>query len=458
MTKVIIFGTGKLYQHTKQNFRTDIRIVAFLDNNPALWGSVLDGVTIYGPQELDGLSYDFIFLLSIYEQEMRKQLTEAGISAGKIFDRNQMERLCVSRPAFWYGKLPQKNGCKKVLLASHALTSTGAPNVLFTAACVLSENGCQVMVVSLEDGVLRKRFQAYGIPVVIMENCHCDNPEFRQLLMWADQVLVNTIRLYYMAEECLSLQKKVLWWIHETVEFEYVDRSLFARADGAGLLSVYVVSPLIQRLLREKFGHDLNIGELLFGIPLRETGEKEIFSQKRKIFALIGVTGRIKGQDILIQAVELLSEDERKRAEFWLVGAGEMAEETLRKVSEYPCIKILGEIEHRKIPELYSRIDAVVCCSRQESMSVVVAEGCMYKKLVLVSDAAGIAEYVTDGEDGLIFESENVSQLASLISWVLAHEEQAKRMGNMARKIYERNFTMEVFQKHLLEAMKGLDD
>ena len=157
----------------------------------------------------------------------------------------------------------------------------------------------------------------------IMENCHCDNPEFRQLLIWADWVLVNTIRLYYMAEECLSLQKKVLWWIHETVEFEYVDRRLFARAGGTGLLSVYVVSPLIQRLLWEKFGHDLNIGELLFGIPLRRNKKKEIFSQKKKIFALIGVTGRIKGQDILIQAVELLSEDERKRAEFWLVGAGD---------------------------------------------------------------------------------------------------------------------------------------
>ena len=135
--KVIIFGTGKMYQKAKPELRKDIEITAFTDNDPSKWGKGIEGISVVSPQKIHTLTYDFIFLLSTYYREMRKQLLEAGIPAEKIYDVNQMERICETGPTKYYGELKEYEDSKKILFFSHALSSTGAQNVLFHDARIL---------------------------------------------------------------------------------------------------------------------------------------------------------------------------------------------------------------------------------------------------------------------------------------------------------------------------------
>lgn len=455
LLKIIIFGTGRRYQKLKDSLRKDIEVVSFLDNNPMKWGDMIEGISVICPEEIVHYTYDLVFLMSTYQKEMREQLLQIGVPGNKIIGDDQIERVCVSNPAKRFGNFPETSDGENVLLFTHALNSTGAQNVLYLAACMLQKNGYQLAVISKKDGILREKFVNMGIPVIIMGNPHTDNDDFRKLISWADKIIVNTVWLYYAVDELTELKKKVIWWIHETAGFELLSENLVEYMKKSDFLSTYVVSPLVERRLKKRYGKGLKLGVLTFGLPRYESLGKGVSDRRKKVFAIIGGMGRIKGQDIFIRAVEGLDDVYREKAEFWIVGGGKLADEDLKRAGKYSCIKVTGEIDNAKMPELYSQIDAVVCCSREESMSVVVAEGCMNEKLVIVSDAAGIADFIMDGENGLIFPSENIERLVSIIEWVIDHEEQVKNIGRKSWQVYEEHFNMELFEKNLICAMEN---
>lgn len=447
--RVVIFGTGKYYHRIKEKIREDVEVVALIDNDSSKWGKWIDGVEVFSPVKLSEIKYDIIFLASLSYGEMRVQLSKMGIPGSRILDINYSGKICEYTPAEYYGipQLPGKMG--NILLFSHNLSMTGAPNVLFIAAGIMKKAGYCVVVVSREDGGLKERFLELGINVVIMRDTYYKNTEFRKLVDWADRILVNTIRLYHVIEEILDLNKKIIWWIHEVNGFEDIEDRLFDSINKRKGIFVYAVSPLVMKKLLQRTGADFKAEKLEFGLENYKVEAKE--NRQKIIFALIGTIVRHKGQDIFIRAVERLPQSCKDTAEFWIVGRGQLAAEDLERVDS--CIKITGEIDIRKMPELYHRIDVVVCCSREEPMSVVVVEGCMNGKLVIVSDAAGIADYITDRSDGLLFRSEDVKQLAELMEWAIMHREQVRQIGNAAKGVYEKNFTLEIFERNLLELM-----
>lgn len=452
--KVVLFGAGRMYQKTKSTLRKDIEIVAFIDNDSSKWGYKIDGAQIFPPQQIHELAYDFVFMLSSRQSEMREQLINIGVPTDKIAGTEQMERICESETTKYYGDLSCISGAGNIMVFSHALTSTGAQNVLYYGIRILREHGYQIVVLSKQDGVLRDRFLQLGVSVVIMENPHVDNEEYLRLVEWADVILVNTVWLYYVVEELLRKNKKIIWWIHETLGLEYLSDNLFQSIQKADRLSVYVVSPLIKRRLVSRFGRELRSKMLRFGLPDNYAAQKGVVHKQRMVFAIIGAMGWIKGQDLFIQAATQLAERYGSDAEFWIVGRGSLSEKDAKNAEQCKNIKLVGEIENEKMPELYSQIDAVVCCSREESMSVVVIEGCMNEKVVIVSDAAGIADFIANGEDGLIFQNENLEQLAALMKWVIDNPKKAEELGHNAKRVYEKYFNMETFESNLLEVFR----
>lgn len=114
---------------------------------------------IYPVSDLLKLEYDMVFLLSAYYLDMQQQLRALGVPKEKIYNMNHIEFLCEGEPIQWYGKLPVECQQKKILVFSHALTSTGAQNVLFQSVQVLKKHNFQVVIVSGTDGILRNRFQ-----------------------------------------------------------------------------------------------------------------------------------------------------------------------------------------------------------------------------------------------------------------------------------------------------------
>ena len=86
--KIIIFGAGNYGKSLLDRLRELHASVAyFLDNDPGKWQTRFMGVTIAGPEQLQSEEKDqiFIFIASMYYDEIDKQLTEMGYVKNKHY-------------------------------------------------------------------------------------------------------------------------------------------------------------------------------------------------------------------------------------------------------------------------------------------------------------------------------------------------------------------------------------
>ena len=98
--------------------------------------------------------------------------------------------------------------------------------------------------------------------------------------------------------------------------------------------------------------------------------------------------------------------------------------------------------------------DVFICPSRQDPMPTAAAEAMMHSIPCIVSDTAGTAAYIEDEKNGLVFHSEDAGQLATKIEWCVQDKDKIEHMGKEAHKLYASYFSMEVFEKQLLELFK----
>jgi glycosyltransferase involved in cell wall biosynthesis len=446
--KVVIFGTGRYYSRYKESFRKNVEVVAFLDNNPP--SETLDGVRVYKPEEIVSLEYDIVFLLSVHENEMREQLKELGVPALRIYGMEQIEKICEMGETVHYGDALAGKGRRNVLMFSPAMSSTGAQNVLFITACELVKKGYAVTVVSKTDGILRERLVNEEIPVVITKEICCDSAEIKSLVEWSDVVLVNTYWIYYIVLELCTYEKEIIWWLHELGGIPQMDSGVMRYILGRGNVKAYAVSNVVKNAVESVSGICGKVGLLTFGIP-----EYDLKDNRHKgvtVFAIIGGIGYIKGQDIFVDAVAKLSKEYRESAEFWIVGGGMLPADVLDKACKYGCIKIIGEIDNRRIKDVYSKIDVVVCCSREEQMSVSVIEGFMNRKVAIVSEVAGIAEVIKDNVNGFIMKNEDSDGLARIMMHIIdSNQEMLESIGIEARKTFDELFSVDTFDNRLDE-------
>jgi glycosyltransferase involved in cell wall biosynthesis len=80
--------------------------------------------------------------------------------------------------------------------------------------------------------------------------------------------------------------------------------------------------------------------------------------------------------------------------------------------------------------------------SRYETFPNVVLEAYACSKPVIASDVEAMQDIVLHGETGLLFQAGNIRELASAIAYILAHPEEAERMGRNARKLVEEKFSI----------------
>jgi glycosyltransferase involved in cell wall biosynthesis len=74
---------------------------------------------------------------------------------------------------------------------------------------------------------------------------------------------------------------------------------------------------------------------------------------------------------------------------------------------------------------------------------------------VIASRIGALADIVTDGETGLLFEPGNPHDLADKLAWAQAHPEQMAAMGRNARAQYEAEFSADVNYRRLMEIYDG---
>jgi glycosyltransferase involved in cell wall biosynthesis len=223
-------------------------------------------------------------------------------------------------------------------------------------------------------------------------------------------------------------------------------------------MRIYSVGPVPRSAMQGIVG-DIPIRDLLYGVSDTAQSEKQLYCNKehdnKMCFVTIGYVQETKGQDVLLGAIKKLPDEIRRNCTFYLVGQNSSVMAQKLKAENIPEIVMTGTVDRKKINEILNKADVMVVPSREDSMPTVAAEAMMHSVPCIVSDATGTANYISDGEDGVIFQSEDEDVLASKIMWCMEHKDKLAKMGEKARKIYEQHFSMRVFEKNLLEIVKG---
>ena len=158
-----------------------------------------------------------------------------------------------------------------------------------------------------------------------------------------------------------------------------------------------------------------------------------------KIISFLGFPWKLKGVDILIEAFKLVL---NKHPDAKLRIAGYCPDKT-------PYFKqIKGFEDNITLHEAMSREESVkfieatkifVLPSRTEAMGRVILEAMSAQKVVIGSNVDGIPHYIKDKENGLLFQSENVDDLAKKIITLLDDNNQYEFLSKNAREYVYQN-------------------
>lgn len=353
-----------------------------------------------------------------------------------------------------------KNREKKLLVITHELSWTGAPLVLAEACiAVLKPAGYEIMVLSQKAGPASQKYLDNGISVMtIPELASLESNLLYALIQPYDAVIVNTIVPFAAMQLLNTLDKPVFWWIHEC-ELIYQWVGHFLPQQLADHIQVRCVGNYALDVLKRN-RPDYHAGMLIYGLrDANPAGKmKQHVQGQRFRFATIGSLVQIKGQDVLAEAISLLSEEVREKCEFLFVGKTDDPQ-ILAAVEEaqkaYPeTVRYMGPVPRDVLDEIYPDVDCIICPSRSDCMPTFVAEGMMYGKTAICSENTGMAPILSSEDAGFIYSGDDPSKLAEAITgYVFLSEEAQKMYSQKARRCFEKHFALDVFRENLLQVL-----
>ncbi|MFZ3374909.1 MAG: glycosyltransferase [Chthoniobacterales bacterium] len=335
-----------------------------------------------------------------------------------------------------------------LLFISHDFSLSGAPMMLLHAAVSCQENGFFVVVMSPEDGPLREKFEAAGIPIIIDPLIITGHASFAKFARDFDCVIANTI---FSGPIIHALQKEnppVLWWMHETMVGEhYLRRD--ARLRLALPLADVVVAPSACAAAVYQPFRDSPVKCLPNAIPDLRMGRSASRDDTRLRFLVLGTIEPRKGQDIFVQALAWLPSPLNEAADFQMAGRlmdREFSARVKGLATAVKCLAIQDALNHRQAIELLEGVNVVVFPSRDEAMpTVTMLEAMSLGKAIISTTVGGATEFMTDGENGLLVAPEAAHALSQAIGRLIKHPALVPELGKNARATYEKYFTMERF-------------
>lgn len=449
--RIVVWGCGNCYLRYKEYIYRH-EVIAIVDNDSTKQGSHVDGVIIINPSMLRELYYERIYICTADCNAVKAQLAEMGVDNKKIFyfwdfDQKKNDFDCWENPDF------PKEGKQKIALISHEYTTTGAPNCLLTVARWLINKSYKVIVGSPYDGILRQTFFDLGADVYVDRRLRMGNMDSIEWIQECDLIFVNTAQLFYLLRR-KNTGVPTIWWLHEPdCYYVCVDKNVVSEIDYSNL-QVYSVSEVADRAFAGVCDGVIP-KRLLYGI--QDERDKSINAKReginRKIrFVVVGHVSRIKGHDLLMEAIEKLHQQNPDDFEVVCVGKNNsIFAKNLIEKSHREGLPIIfkGEMKRSETINIIAEADALICCSMIESMSVSVTEALMMEKPVIVSSSVGNTQYIEDGINGYIFESEDADSLVAKMYYMMINIHDIENVKKMGRRTFESHFSESIFESNL---------
>ena len=170
--------------------------------------------------------------------------------------------------------------------------------------------------------------------------------------------------------------------------------------------------------------------------PLRLTSSIAAInrSEAAPVLGLVSRLEHIKGMDLVVPAFA----EVRKRfpdVQLLVVGDGSLRAAMEQQTMALGCddaVTWVGRQPQEVLSQYYSRMDIVLMPSRSEGFGLTAIEAMAHGCVVVASDIGGLPEVVRDGVCGLLHRTEDVADMASKISSLIASPEHCRTMQKNA--------------------------
>jgi glycosyltransferase involved in cell wall biosynthesis len=349
----------------------------------------------------------------------------------------------------------------RLLLVTHNLKFEGASILLFEQARHhAAQPAVRVRVASMEDGPLRERYAALGIPVEIWNAApliQAEDPgQFAAALKafaagrsWDDTDLIvgNTLLCFWAVHLAGLVDKPSLLYVYESSSVE----KLFARAavppqlrapaeEALRTATRVVFSARATLAVFEEYNANDNFRLVTSSVDVagirRLVAETDRAALRRQygipadvpLVINVGAVCERKGQHIYLRAIDQLRKDYaavfpgRPAPQFLIIGAREgLYLETVQQ-----DIALLGLDAVRIIPETgaindYFRLaDILVCTSFEESFPRVLLEAMAFGVRIVSTDVFGIPEMLTGNDEAWLVPAGDPFKLCAALKQALA--------------------------------------
>ena len=364
----------------------------------------------------------------------------------------------------------------KVLQVIPKLGYGGAETGCYDIAHYLPENDCESFIVTsggeLTKFIDKKKVKLIKLPV------HSKNP----LMILINSVLLVFIILFYNisivharsrapAWSCFFATKltrrKFVTTFHGTYNFKgslkKFYNSIMVRSD-----LIIAGSNFIFSHIKENYSNLINVKKKLLVIfrginvdyfdssTTLEKEEKKLLqdwgiSENKKIILLPGRLTSWKGQELFIEAINLVNIELGYEAFYGVVLGSDQGRDLYKKklhrlCDQYNISNQVKFIDHCKnMAVAYKISDIVVSASIEpEAFGRVAVEAQSMEKMIIASNIGGSNETVVDEKTGLLFESGSAKSLSKkIIRALMMDESSLKTMGIEGRKNVIKKFNVE---------------
>lgn len=222
---------------------------------------------------------------------------------------------------------------------------------------------------------------------------------------------------------------------------------LMKRADGAKLLSPNQLDGYLpERKVHALVYHDM--------VPVNSLDPVDV---DEKYLLLVGYPWYLKGVDVLIKAFKQIA-DEFPGYRLRIVGHCPDRSYFEKLRDDDARIEFLPGVKHDVAIRLISRCSVFVLASRTEAMGRVLLEAMALRKPIVASRVDGIPHYIHHNENGLLFESEDVDDLAAKLRHVLRDRLLAARLADTGYRVVREKYSESRFVEAwdtLIESVTG---
>lgn len=165
----------------------------------------------------------------------------------------------------------------------------------------------------------------------------------------------------------------------------------------------------------------------------------------------MNIADKYKGVDLLIKSMPQVLKEE-KDSFLVLVGRGDAVQNLKLLAKELGVLDRVifkTSVQDLELPAYYKSCDIFAMPSIQEGFGIVYLEAMYFSKPNIAINIGAIPEVVSNGQSGILLESQDLNELSSSIVKLLSDRKYSETLGITGKRILEEKFTFSKFVNNI---------